>query len=241
MRGMMGKLGAASIVALVACTSTVVDVKDGGTGDGSTNDGPATSDACAVPCGSSCCAGGETCLGAACCASSRVCGTSCCASGTTCYDDGAGNKKCVKYCTLSSECPPDATGTTCCSALDTSGKCSNTGTTWACVPYGVQCSGKQICRCAVGSDCQSGSCAPHVDPNTQQPIGPYVCKNNDGGLYNGCNGLTTCSGNTCCVKDTNGNNFCANPCTNDSQCGAAHCNTYNFSGSTCSGPTACGP
>jgi hypothetical protein len=83
--------------------------------------------------------------------------------------------------------------------------------------------------------------APHVDPNTLQPIGPYVCKANDGGRYNGCNGLTTCSNNLCCVTDGIANKFCASPCINDTQCGGAKCNPYNFSSSSCSGPNACGP
>lgn len=197
-------------------------------------------DACAKPCAAQCCGGAETCLGAQCCPTANVCGTQCCAAGSTCFDDGAGNKKCATVCTASSQCK-DASAP-CCGPLDTGGKCSNSGTTWACIPATGQCSnGTRICRCTVGADCTSGSCAPHVDPISLQPVGPYVCKANGGGLYEGCNGTTTCAGNTCCVKDSNANLFCANPCVNGSQCGGAKCNTYNFSGSSCGGPTACGP
>lgn len=197
------------------------------------------SDACSKPCGSQCCAAGDTCLGAQCCPTASVCGTQCCSAGATCFDDGAGNKKCATVCTASSQCK-DASAP-CCGPLDSAGKCSNSGTRWACIPTTGQCSGARICRCTTGTDCTSGSCAPHVDSISLQPIGPYVCKANTGGLYEGCNGVTTCSGNTCCVKDSNANRFCANACINASQCTGAKCNTYDFSRSSCGGPTACGP
>ena len=209
------------------------------TDDSGVPDSSNAKDACSKPCGSSCCGGAETCLGSSCCPTASICGSSCCPSNAVCFDDGAGNKKCATTCTASSQCPDSAA--TCCAPLDSGGKCANAGTTWACIPFGGTCNGTQVCRCAVGADCTSGSCAPHVDANTKQPIGPYVCKGNDGGLYNGCNGAQTCSGNTCCVTDAKANKFCANACINDSQCGGAHCNPYNFSSSSCAGPKACGP
>jgi len=40
--------------------------------------------------------------------------------------------------------------------------------------------------------------------------------------YDGCNGLQRCAGNTCCVHDANGNNFCAVICGNGTMCTAGH-------------------
>lgn len=232
--------GGADVMATQAACQTEYDAAlacanmgtDGGM-DGS------TSMACSklVPTGT--CPSGQTCLGGSCCATGNVCGYACCNAGQTCFDDGTGtNKRCVTACTASSQCPQ---AMPCCGPLDKTGKCDNSGTTWACIPNNVTCNGPQVCRCSVGADCQSGSCAPHVDQGTMQPIGPYVCKANNGGPYNGCNGLQTCAGNTCCVTDGSGNKFCANPCTNNSMCAPAQCNTYSFASSSCTGPKACGP
>ncbi|MEP6864110.1 MAG: hypothetical protein ABJE66_26015 [Deltaproteobacteria bacterium] len=68
-----------------------------------------------------------------------------------------------------------------------------------------------------------------------------ICKPDDGQLYDGCNATTTCSGQGCCVGDAHGNQFCATSCVDATTCGAAHCDTYDFSHGTCAGPTACGP
>lgn len=110
---------------------------------------------------------------------------------------------------------------------------------------GVDSNGKPQCvkTCATGSDCATGCCAPATNANGD-PIGPYVCKENNGQAYNCCNGFTTCANPTCCVADTKGNKFCAAECKgSNSQCGVAHCIGYNFSvfNTTCDGPTACGP
>jgi hypothetical protein len=116
---------------------------------------------------------------------------------------------------------------------------------------GLQCcSSNQLCvgmsecllLCSYNSDClSSGVCAPFTN-GSGNPVGPMICKPNDGALYDGCNGTTTCSGSACCVADAAGNRFCATPCIDATTCGAAHCNTYDFSHSTCTGVTmACGP
>ncbi len=68
-----------------------------------------------------------------------------------------------------------------------------------------------------------------------------MCKANDGAAYDGCNGLTSCAGQYCCVTDSKANKFCALQCVNDSNCGAAHCDPYSFASSSCGGPNACGP
>jgi len=95
--------------------------------------------------------------------------------------------------------------------------------------------------CTTGSECPSGCCAPATNANGD-PIGPYVCKQNDAAPYDCCNGiLNDCGNGFCCVADPQGNEFCSAECTSSAMCGAAQCNTYNFSHTTCGGPTACGP
>jgi hypothetical protein len=71
--------------------------------------------------------------------------------------------------------------------------------------------------------------------------GPYICVPNDGQAYHGCVGANVlCTGLSCCVADSKGNEFCAEECTNNAGCGAAHCDMFDFSHSTCQGPLACG-
>jgi len=171
------------------------------------------------------CSAGQTCISGQCC--SAPCGTQCCSSGSVCGSDTAGNNSCAQSCTSSSQCPA---ASPCCAVL-------NNGDA-ACVANGVV-TGQQ-CRCTGPSECAGGCCAPMTD-TSGNPVGPFVCKLNNGQPYNCCFGATTCAGNTCCVADNYGNQFCSLPCTNSSNCGAAHCNVYNFSHTTCSGPTACGP
>jgi len=99
------------------------------------------------------------------------------------------------------------------------------------------------CRCKTSAECPSHTCAPATD-QAGNPVGPYVCVPMDGQPYHGCNGMNvTCAANgTCCVTDTNGNNFCATACTSNAQCGSAHCDPFTFKLTTCKGPsTACGP
>jgi hypothetical protein len=175
-----------------------------------------------------------TCLNGACCA--NPCAAQCCAAGALCVQDGAGNKSCATACTDSTQCPASAP---CCGP----GSPAAEGTlpsSWACLPSGFYASG-EYCRCSVSSSCSSGACAPLTD-SLGNPVGPLVCKANDGAPYDGCHGaLTSCGGAYCCVTDTNANEFCALPCANASNCGAAKCNAYSFANTTCSGPTACGP
>lgn len=109
---------------------------------------------------------------------------------------------------------------------------------------GAQCSldpqVPQACLCEKGSDCSSQACAPAVDP-AGHLTGPYVCVPDDGSPYQGCVGVASCTAPYCCVKDKNGNQFCALPCTSDSACSAGHCDAFDFSGSACTGSTkACG-
>lgn len=153
------------------------------------------------------------------------CGANCCNANATCIQDAAGNKSCALRCADSAQCP--ATDP-CCDPSFEGG---------ACVPAAMS----MVCRCSTSSECATGSCSPMVDA-TQNPIGPYVCTQNDGAPYHGCNGsLTFCSGNYCCVDDVKGNEFCALPCTNSTMCGTASCKTYSFSHTSCTGPSACGP
>lgn len=167
---------------------------------------------------------GDQCIAGACC--SKPCAAVCCGASQTCYDDGVGNKSCATTCTTSSQCPA---ASPCCALLSNGGG--------AC----VNAAGNAVCRCSVGSECGTGCCAPNVDASGN-PVGPLVCKANDGAAYHCCNGLTTCTGSTCCGRDANGNNTCIAPCTNDSQCGASHCRTYTLPAfSTCATKLGCGP
>ncbi len=112
----------------------------------------------------------------------------------------------------------------------------------ACCAAGQACvSGACVAVCTTGSDCASGCCAPATDASGF-PVGPYVCKANDAAPYDCCNGiLNDCGNGYCCVLDPQGNEFCSTPCTTSASCGGTQCNTYDFSHTTCSGPTACGP
>jgi hypothetical protein len=132
-------------------------------------------------------------------------------------------------------------------AGEESGACTRPcGTT--CCPDGYACNvesnGPQCVQtCVTGKSCSSGCCAPATNA-AGDPIGPYVCKPNDQKTYHCCDGVfSTCSGNDCCVADSNDNHFCARPCQNSPQCGAARCVGYSFDliRTTCKGPTACGP
>lgn len=159
--------------------------------------------------------------GAAC----TKCPNKCCDAGALCIDDGLGNLSCKKPCASSSQCPAISP---CCEVLkDGSGVCA-------------VATGDNLCRCTTGAECSTKACAPNVDTQGN-PVGPYVCVLNDGAAYHGCNGaLTSCKGSDCCFTDALANEFCASPCTNDSQCGAASCVTYSNANTTCSGMLGCG-
>jgi hypothetical protein len=113
------------------------------------------------------------------------------------------------------------------------------------------CSSAQACSnntcvstCTTASDCSGTGCCAPLTNAAGDPLGPYICKPNDGNAYDCCDGLfTDCSGNYCCVTDSNSNEFCALPCTTSSMCTPGHCDNFDFGTftTTCSGPTACGP
>jgi hypothetical protein len=90
--------------------------------------------------------------------------------------------------------------------------------------------------CVSSGDCSTGCCAPLVD-GSGNLVGPYVCQDS-----NVCCNARICPGSTCCVTDGNDNEFCAQPCTDQSACsGDTTCQTFDFSHTTCDGPKACGP
>lgn len=101
----------------------------------------------------------------------------------------------------------------------------------------------QACLCEKSSDCVASACAPALD-ESGNPTGPYVCVPNSGYPYRGCMGNPSlCGVPYCCVKDKNGNQFCAMPCETDSECGPAHCDAFDFSQAVyCNGGrAACAP
>ena len=123
-------------------------------------------------------------------------------------------------------CPSSDCGSDCCGP---DGFCAFNGIGGTC---------EQLC--VTGSDCSSGCCAPIYDSGeANNPIGPYICQNNNVC----CNEGGHCY-DTCCVIDSHNNAFCAPPCKDQSACGSdATCQTYDFSESGCAtGFTmACGP
>jgi hypothetical protein len=132
-------------------------------------------------------------------------------------------------CKTSSDCPSD---TPCCGDLSDHP---------VCVAAGYVSTGLVACRCTVSAECSSGACAPKVDSDGA-PVGPYVCVPNDDGAYHGCSkALSSCASGFCCFTDENANEFCSEPCTSNSQCGAASCNTYSGAHTLCGGTLGCGP
>jgi hypothetical protein len=156
------------------------------------------------------------------------CGTACCTGNEACVKDSAGKPSCQSGgCTTNADCPP----TTPCCEVQSNGQ--------------SMCAGKasgQQCRCTTSADCKdTGCCAPMTD-SKGDPTGPYVCKADDANPYDCCTGvLNFCGSGFCCVADTKGNEFCATECQGDSTCGGGHCKPYDFSHTSCGGPTACGP
>ncbi len=180
---------------------------------------------------------GGTTDGAAC----VPCPTTCCAEGAICVDDGLGNKACRQVCTDSAQCPTAAPS---CSAAS-SGLCGTVGTQWACLPQGL-CA-NQVVRCSATLPCPSGgACAPYVESGN--PVGPYVCKPNDGHSYDGCgtavcNGCAT-SGFSCAKAGTNSFYFCGKGCSLDSDCPSACClptQACGFCGGVGCAAGVCGP
>ena len=98
-----------------------------------------------------------------------------------------------------------------------------------CCPTGKGCAddgtGKRSCvtTCFTGKDCASGCCAPATN-KAGNPVGPYVCMPDDTKAYHCCTtNFTFCPGDDCCITDTQGNEFCAQSCITNAQCGDAHC------------------
>jgi hypothetical protein len=226
-------------IAGTACSSAASPPGDGGALDGSGGAGDGASarsdggDAatCPVPCAGvvgGCCTFAQTCLNGACCA--NPCGGACCVAGAVCLDDGLGNKKCATGCTDSTQCPAAAP---CCGPA-AEGLCGSIGSTWACMPMTL-CAG-EVCRCTTGASCTAtGVCAPFMV--STNPVGPYVCKANDGKAYDGCDG--DCLGTGHCPNapgddcyNVGGNTFCGKGCSIDSDCGDP--------GIVCCKPATCG-
>jgi len=166
------------------------------------------------------CAAGGTQFGACTCSPAcptALCGAACCGTDEVCIVK-AGVTRCAQSCTTSSDC---TVAMPCCSLLApaTGGSPPAKG---ACT------SDTSACRCTTGSECQLGSCSPALAADGTTPLGVNTCSLNDGAPYDGCNGLQRCAGNTCCVHDANGNNFCAVICGNGTMCtGGAQCsNAY---------------
>ena len=95
--------------------------------------------------------------------------------------------------------------------------------------------------CTTSAECASACCAPQLN-SSGNPVGPYICKPNDGAPYDCCFGVfTDCGSGYCCFSDSNNNQFCSAPCDGPDQCGAASCETYGNLHTTCSGDQGCGP
>ncbi|MHB8416487.1 MAG: hypothetical protein ACYDCL_00315 [Myxococcales bacterium] len=181
---------------------------------------------CATPCDGGCCLGGEACIGGACCAS--PCGTSCCGPTSVCFTDASGNPSCVPQCSNSSQCQP---GGNCCAPI---------GAVSGCIPA-ASVTAQTQCACTQQTDCSSGCCAPALD-SAGDPVGPFVCKADDGALYDCCNGPQGCAQGCCAAYTANGayvSNVCVTLCTPDGgECGSATClsagNGWSYPGtSTC--------
>ena len=174
-----------------------------------------------------CCPAGWGCANDACC--ETPCNGSCCNDEQACATV-SGVTQCLQTCVESSRCPATAP---CC--IPTADAGPN-----VCIQGDVN---NGVCICSVASDCSTGCCAPATD-TAGNPVGPYVCKPDDGNSYDCCYGtFTTCGSNDCCIKDDVGNEFCASQCSQASDCLDSRCQDYDFSitTTTCSGPTACGP
>jgi hypothetical protein len=103
------------------------------------------------------------------------CPSTCCDAGASCVDDGSGNLSCKKDCSTNSQCP---SSNPCCVLLKNgAGVCGGS-------------SSDVLCRCTTGAECSSKACAPNIDTNGN-PVGPYVCVQDDGAPYHGCSGLLT--------------------------------------------------
>jgi hypothetical protein len=178
------------------------------------------------------CPAGQRCLNGECCA--QPCGSSCCNSSAICIRDAAGNQSCATRCTSTRECPAVA-GRRCCSILvNSDGSTSDVG---ACIGASET---DAVCRCSVGSDCASGSCAPQTTPDNV-PVGPYICKQPACAPYQRC-GFGSCPEGYCSMCDSRDNCFCAQRCTSAAMCGGTRCTTLARANGACSSSqTVCVP
>ncbi len=80
------------------------------------------------------------------------------------------------------------------------------------------------CLCTASSECTGSECAPMTDA-TGAPLGPYLCKPDDGLPYDGCTTIS-CGSGFDCWTDSNGNEFCAVTCSSSSGCpGGTQCHS----------------
>jgi hypothetical protein len=132
-----------------------------------------------------------------------------CPAGSICHVDPSGTAaRCAQECTDSAQCMSiDAP----CCGPDVAGKIRPSDT-WVCV------AGALNCRCASVASCPNNGCGPATDA-VGNPIGPHVCKLNDGRAYDGCGVCCSNSpaGYQCHISG--GNSFCALGCTADKDCG----------------------
>ena len=183
-------------------------------------------------CGGKCCSAGTACVNGACCA--KPCASQCCGNNATCVQDAAGNESCMVACADASGCP--ASAKYCVALQDAQGAFAGGG----CFS---DATGMTL-LCANASHCLANqACAPNAASDV--PVGPFICKPNDGTAWGGCNGSVTCGTGYDCWLDVRGNSFCARSCTSAATCGAgATCNrsmACNNAVFGCGGPGGCVP
>jgi hypothetical protein len=170
------------------------------------------------------------------CPQERQCPLVCCSEIALCIEDPAGNASCAVRCAGPADCAANTPSYPCCEPL-------RNRADGGVLDYGICVSNSVLnsCICTSASDCATGCCSPHID-SLGHPVGPYLCKPNDGAGYHCCNGSVQCDAG-CCLTDPNGSSICATPCSSDGQCSNAHCVDYASlpSGSSCGGTKACGP
>ncbi|MGH7434756.1 MAG: hypothetical protein ACRENE_03700 [Polyangiaceae bacterium] len=167
------------------------------------------------------------------------CGGQCCSAGEGCFTDTASNKTCVLACTTSTTCPTSAP---CCSPA-AEGRPVIPAVGSFCLPASSYTG--QACRCTTHSDCTGNVCAPLVNASGA-PVGPYVCKANDGAPYNGCGTCGCGSGYDCHNDPVAGESYCGKSCNVNADCsdsGAECCKPATCANcvTSCAGSGMCGP
>lgn len=188
--------------------------------------------ACSLAAPTGVCPSGQACLGGQCCSANDICGGICCQGNGTCISDSVGNRRCAPACNSNRDCP---TQTPCCSALLDRARPGQF------LSYGACTAEQAQCRCATGTECALGTCAPILD-GYGNPTGPYACAPNSCSPYTGCRGLGICPNGYCDLCTEPGNCFCARTCQNATMCGEAQCVRYPISNGSCAnGQPACAP